>query len=163
MSVLDKKEKAGPRKLLALDGGGIRGVMTLEVLDRIQSELQRRLGRGDDFVLADYFDYVAGTSTGAIIATCLSLGMRVEDIRSFYIESGPAMFDKANLLRRYYLNKFQSSKLTQKLKDVIASKTGEPEATLGSDALRTYLMLVLRNATTDSPWPISNNPADRKS
>lgn len=159
MSVLDKKEKAGPRKLLALDGGGIRGVMTLEVLDRIQSELQRRLGRGDDFVLADYFDYVAGTSTGAIIATCLSLGMRVEDIRSFYIDSGPAMFDKANLLRRYYRNKFQSEKLTQKLKDVIASKTGEPEATLGTDALRTYLMLVLRNATTDSPWPISNNPA----
>ena len=159
MSVLDKKEKAGPRKLLALDGGGIRGVMTLEVLDRIQSELQRKLGRGDDFVLADYFDYVAGTSTGAIIATCLSLGMRVEDVRSFYIDSGPAMFDKANLLRRYYRNKFQSEKLTQKLKDVIAGKTGEPEATLGTAALRTYLMLVLRNATTDSPWPVSNNPA----
>ena len=158
MSVQEKKKKTGTRKLLALDGGGIRGVMTLEVLDRIQSELQRKLGRGDDFVLADYFDYVAGTSTGAIIATCLSLGMRVSDIRDFYIESGPAMFDKTNLLRRYFLNKFHSSKLTQKLKDVIASKTGEPEATLGTDALKTYLMLVLRNATTDSPWPISNNP-----
>lgn len=158
MSVRDKKEKAGPRKLLALDGGGIRGVMTLEVLDRIQSELQHKLGRGDDFVLADYFDYVAGTSTGAIIATCLSLGMRVEDIREFYIDSGPDMFDKANLLRRYLLNKFQSGKLTRKLKDVIEKKTGEPDATLGSEALRTYLMLVLRNASTDSPWPVSNNP-----
>src|SRR3954470_9244768 len=114
MSVLDKNQKTGTRKLLALDGGGIRGVMTLEVLDRIQSELQKKLGRGDDFVLADYFDYVAGTSTGAIIATCLSLGMRVADIRDFYIESGPAMFDKTNLLRRYFRNKFQSGKLTQK-------------------------------------------------
>src|SRR5258705_487507 len=63
MSVKDKKDKAGPRKLLAMDGGGIRGVMTLEVLEKIESELQQRLGRGDDFVLADYFDYVAGTST----------------------------------------------------------------------------------------------------
>jgi hypothetical protein len=44
---------------------------------------------------------------------------------------------------------------------VIAEKTGEPEATLGCDRLRTYLMLVLRNATTDSPWTISNNPTAR--
>ena len=159
MPVKDKRAKQGPRKLLALDGGGIRGVMTLEVLAEIESQLQAKLGRADDFVLADYFDYVAGTSTGAIIATCLSLGMRVADIRSFYIESGPAMFDKNNLLKRYLTNRFKDEKLAEKLRDVIAGKTGEPEATLGSDALRTNLMLVLRNATTDSPWPLSNNPA----
>ena len=41
MSVTDKKDKAGPRKLLAMDGGGIRGVMTLEVLEKIESELQK--------------------------------------------------------------------------------------------------------------------------
>src|SRR5258705_3644444 len=167
MSVKDKKDKAGPRKLLAMDGGGIRGVMTLEVLEKIESELQKSLGRGDDFVLADYFDYVAGTSTGAIIATCMSLGMRIDAIRKFYVESGPAMFDKTNLLRRYFRNKFHDEKLAAKLRDVIsqqakaqgiASKPGENEVTLGTDALRTYLTLVLRNATTDSPWPISNNP-----
>jgi predicted acylesterase/phospholipase RssA len=167
MSVRDKKDKGGPRKLLALDGGGIRGVLTLEVLAKIESELQTALGRGDDFVLADYFDYVAGTSTGAIIATCLSLGMRVKDITDFYVESGPAMFDKTNLLRRYYLNKFSDVKLAGKIKDVInqqarrqgvAPKEGETEYALDTDALRTYLMLVLRNATTDSPWPVSNNP-----
>jgi len=159
MPVEDKKGKEGTRKLLALDGGGIRGVMTLEVLAKIEAELQGQLGRGDDFVLADYFDYVAGTSTGAIIATCLSLGMRVAEIRDFYIDSGPAMFDKASLLRRYTLNKFRDVKLTKKIQEIIAEKTGEPEARLGSRALRTYLMLVLRNATTDSPWPLSNNPA----
>jgi patatin-like phospholipase/acyl hydrolase len=158
MSVQDKKESQGPRKLLALDGGGIRGVMTLEVLAKIESELQNKLGRDNDFVLADYFDYIAGTSTGAIIATCLSLGMRIDDIRTFYIESGPAMFDKTNLITRYYRNKFHDEKLAAKLQDVIAQKSGEPNATLGSPALQTYLMLVLRNATTDSPWPVSNNP-----
>jgi predicted acylesterase/phospholipase RssA len=46
--------------------------------------LQKELDRDDSFVLADYFDYVAGTSTGAIIATCVSLGMRVDAIREFY-------------------------------------------------------------------------------
>jgi predicted acylesterase/phospholipase RssA len=167
MSIKDKKDKPGPRKLLALDGGGIRGVMTLEVLEKIESELEKSLGRGDDFVLADYFDYVAGTSTGAIIATCLSLGMRIGAIRKFYLESGPAMFDKTNLLRRYFRNKFHDEKLAAKLREVIrqqaqaqgiAPKPGENEISLGTDALKTYLTLVLRNATTDSPWPISNNP-----
>jgi len=161
MSLQDKNDKKGPRKLLALDGGGIRGIMTLEVLDRIESELQNKLGRDNQFVLADYFDYIAGTSTGAIIATCLSLGMRVDEVRRFYIESGPAMFDKTNLIRRYFRNKFHDQQLAQKLKQVIAEKTGEPEATLGCDRLRTYLLLILRNATTDSPWPISNNSASK--
>ncbi|MGH9874768.1 MAG: patatin-like phospholipase family protein [Pyrinomonadaceae bacterium] len=167
MSVKDKRDKPGPRKLLAMDGGGIRGVMTLEVLAKIESELQGKLGRGDDFVLADYFDYVAGTSTGAIIATCLSLGMRIDAIRKFYVESGPAMFDKTNLLRRYFRNKFHDEKLAAKLREVINQQAqaqgvgpnqGEKEICLGTDALKTYLTLVLRNATTDSPWPISNNP-----
>ena len=77
MSVADKLDKAPPYKLLALDGGGIRGVMTLEILREIEHTLQTELGRDDRFVLADYFDYIAGTSTGAIIATFLSLGWRV--------------------------------------------------------------------------------------
>jgi patatin-like phospholipase/acyl hydrolase len=159
MSVEDKKNKSGPRKLLALDGGGIRGVMALEVLAKIESELQTALKRDNDFILADYFDYIAGTSTGAIIAACLSLGMRVADITKFYVDSGPDMFDKANLLDRYYKNKFHDEKLKATLKRVIQDKTGDAETTLGSDTLKTYLLLVLRNATTDSPWPLSNNPA----
>ena len=149
----DKLRPAETRKLLALDGGGIRGMITIEVLARIEALLQERLGRGDDFVLADYFDYVAGTSTGAIIATCVSLGMRVDAIRSFYIESGPAMFDRAGLLRKFHY-KFEDEPLAQQLKNVIG-----PDTTLGSERLRTLLMIVLRNATTDSPWPLSNNPA----
>jgi hypothetical protein len=154
----EKKDKAGPRKLLALDGGGIRGILSVEILARIEDELRAKLGRGPEFVLADYFDYIAGTSTGAIIATCLSLGMSAADIRTFYVDSGPAMFEKASWYRRFKY-KFEDQKLIGKLQEVIASKTGDPLATLASDAIRTYLLLILRNATTDSPWPISNNPA----
>ncbi|HEV7891351.1 MAG TPA: patatin-like phospholipase family protein [Pyrinomonadaceae bacterium] len=154
----EKKDKAGPRKLLALDGGGIRGIVSVEILARIEDELRAKLNAGPEFVLADYFDYIAGTSTGAIIATCLSLGMSAADIRTFYVDSGPAMFEKASWYRRFKY-KFEDQKLIAKLQEVIASKTGDPLATLASDAIRTYLLLILRNATTDSPWPISNNPA----
>lgn len=156
---LDKKnKKKGPRKLLALDGGGIRGILSVEILARLEDELRDATGGGKDFVLADYFDYIAGTSTGAIIATCLSLGMSAAEIRKFYVDSGPAMFEKASWYKRFKY-KFEDQKLIKKLKEVIASKTGDPLATLDSEALKTYLLIILRNATTDSPWPISNNPA----
>jgi patatin-like phospholipase/acyl hydrolase len=152
MSVADKLDKNPPHKLLALDGGGIRGVISLEVLRSIESLLQKELKRDDTFVLADYFDYIAGTSTGAIIATFLSLGWRVDKILEFYKVAGPAMFDKAGLLRRFRY-KFEDENLAGLLREQLG-----PTRTLGDPGLRTLLMLVLRNATTDSPWPLSNNP-----
>ena len=150
MTVEDIMERPGPRRLLALDGGGIRGLITVEVLAEIERRLQG--DRGDEFVLADAFDYVAGTSTGAIIATCVALGMRVDEIRAFYLASGKDMFDKASLLRRFR-TKFEDEKLAAKLKGVLGAHT-----TLGSEDLRTLLLIVMRNATTDSPWPLSSNP-----
>lgn len=95
-----RMQTPGPKKILALDGGGIHGMMTVEVLAEIESLLRQKLGRSEDFVLANYFDFVAGTSTGAIIAACISLGMRVSEIRDFYISSGEEMFDKSFLLTR---------------------------------------------------------------
>jgi patatin-like phospholipase/acyl hydrolase len=148
---IDKLQPTPQKKLLALDGGGIRGVVSLEVLYSIERIVRQKLG--PDAVLADYFDYIAGTSTGAIIATGLSLGMSVENLRSFYINSGPAMFSRAAVLRRFHY-KFDREKLAAKFREIFGADT-----TLGSSRLRTLLMMVMRNATTDSPWPVSNNPA----
>jgi patatin-like phospholipase/acyl hydrolase len=151
ISFKDKLAKSGPRKLLALDGGGIRGIISVEILARIEAALRSASNR-PDLVLADYFDYVAGTSTGAIIATLVSLGFSVDAIREFYLKSGAEMFQPAKLWERLH-TKFDDDNLTKMLKEVTGDKT-----TLGSDKLRTLLMIVLRNATTDSPWPLSNNP-----
>jgi hypothetical protein len=148
----EKLISPAPHKLLALDGGGIRGVISLGILAEIERMLQQELGRDNKFVLADYFDYFGGTSTGAIIATCLSLGWRVDKIASFYERSGAEMFDKASIFRRFRY-KFEDEKLAGLLREVFGERT-----TLGDDSLRTLLLLVMRNATTDSPWPVSNNP-----
>ena len=156
MNFADKISQTGPKRLLALDGGGIRGLISVEVLAAIESMLQRRLCRGDDFVLADYFDYIAGTSTGGIIATCLAWGMRVSQVREFYQDNGKTMFDKASILKRFRY-KYEDEALAEKLRDVL-SEDGAP-STLGSKRLKTLLMLVMRNSTTDSPWPVCNNPA----
>ncbi len=143
---------SGAKTILALDGGGIRGMITVEVLAEIERVLRKQLRRGEDFVLADYFDFIAGTSTGAIIAACISLGMKVADIRKFYLSSGEEMFDRAFLLKRFRY-KYEDDKLAGRMQDVFGRDT-----TLGSDKLKTVLMMVMRNATTDSPWPVSNNP-----
>jgi uncharacterized protein len=147
-----KLAKSGPRKLLALDGGGIRGIISIEILSRIESELRKSSGN-PKLVLADYFDYVAGTSTGAIIATLIALGYSADETRDFYLRSGAEMFHKARLWERFR-TKFKDDKLSEMLRDVIGEDT-----TLGSEKVRTLLMMVLRNATTDSPWPLANNPA----
>lgn len=154
-----KIKREGKKKLLTLDGGGIRGIMTVEILAGLEAMLREKLGADDSFRLSHYFDYVGGTSTGAIIATCVSLGMRVSEIRDFYVSNGEAMFDKAGLLRRFRY-KYDDDRLAAKLREVLSvQKDGRPELlTLGSEQLQTLLLVVMRNATTDSPWPLSNNP-----
>jgi uncharacterized protein len=151
MNAAEIMAKTPPYKLLALDGGGIRGALSIEILAKIEQLLRRKLRR-PNLVLADYFDYVAGTSTGAIIATCISIGMTVDKIREFYEKSGPEMFVRARLMKRLKY-KFDSEPLARMLQKVFGRDT-----TFGDDKLRTLLLIVMRNATTDSPWPMSNNP-----
>jgi hypothetical protein len=153
MSVSDKAKFTAQKKLLALDGGGIRGVITLQVLAKFERILRETKAEGNpDFRLADYFDYIGGTSTGAIIAAALAIGMSVAEISHFYHTSATQMFTRAGYLQRFRF-KYVDEKLSALLKSVFGAET-----TLGSDKLKTLLMIVLRNATTDSPWPLSNNP-----
>jgi len=152
MSLQQKIDSDGPKRILALDGGGIRGMIAVEVLKEIEELLREETGGDKDFVLADYFDYISGTSTGAIIAAALSLGWSVDKIHNFYIKSGEQMFDKASLLKKF---KYQYE--DEALKEMLMKEFGS-DTTLGSDKLRTLLMMVMRNATTDSPWPVCNNP-----
>jgi uncharacterized protein len=153
MSLAEKIKPGGQKKILALDGGGIRGILTVEILAKIEELLREKSGGGKGFVLADYFDLFAGTSTGGIIAACLCWGMTVDRIRDFYLENGKEMFDKASILKRHRY-KFEDEKLSKRLQAEF-----EAETTLCSEKLKTLLMLVMRNASTDSPWPVSNNPA----
>ena len=140
-----------PRKLLALDGGGIRGVMSLEILRKVEQDLAAATGKGASFRLGDFFDYIGGTSTGAIIAAGLAMGKSVQEIVDFYIDAGPMMFEKTWLIGRLR-SFYQADPLCRKLNEVFG------ERTLGAKDLRALLLIVTRNATTDSPWPVSNNP-----
>ena len=142
-----------PRKILSLDGGGIRGVLTLEILLELENQLKTELQRDGVFRLSDYFDYIGGTSTGAIIAAGLSKGMSVSELLRFYEEKGEAMFDKAFLLKRvkYFYN---VGPLLRELNNTF----GEGDIDPRNGSFKTLLLVVTMNRSTDSPWPISNNP-----
>ncbi|WP_291986236.1 patatin-like phospholipase family protein [Candidatus Accumulibacter sp. ACC007] len=160
--LLDRIDRPGQKKILACDGGGILGLISVEILARLEAELRAKLDKAD-LVLADYFDFVCGTSTGAMVAACISAGMSTDRIRKFYVESGQQMFDKASLLNRLkysYNDEPLAAKLRHELDAELKHRPtpGEPNATLGDANLRSMLMMVMRNATTDSPWPVSNNP-----
>ena len=73
-------------RILSLDGGGIRGVFPAAFLARLEDHLEHPIGR--------YFDLIAGTSTGGIIAIGLGLGLSAADILKLYAEQGPAIFDQ---------------------------------------------------------------------
>jgi hypothetical protein len=143
-NLADRYETRGPRKLLAIDGGGIRGVMSLGILEKIEQTVGQPLWQ--------YFDYVAGTSTGAIIAAGLARGMSVAELIRFYRDAGPDMFERTRFLKR--LNSlYRNGPLEQKLKQVFGEATD-----LKPGHLKTLLLVVTRNVTTDSPWPVSSNP-----
>jgi patatin-like phospholipase/acyl hydrolase len=72
-----------PHTLLSLDGGGIRGLITLGILRELEKKLAHRTAQGAAFRLGEWFDYVGGTSTGAIIAAGLARGMAVQDLIQF--------------------------------------------------------------------------------
>lgn len=80
-------------KVLAIDGGGIRGLVPALVL----AEIERRTGRR----IADMADLIAGTSTGGILACALAKPepLPAEEIAGLYIEEGPRIFHRS-LLRR---------------------------------------------------------------
>jgi uncharacterized protein len=132
-------------KLLALDGGGIRGVLSLGMLARIEEIVRKPLD--------DYFDYIGGTSTGAIIATGLALRFSVSRLQEFYDDCGPMMFEPRFLLQRYK-SQYASDPLRKKLMETFGA-----ERTPCSPDLKPRLLIMTRNGTTDSPWPVGNDPA----
>jgi hypothetical protein len=170
------------KRILALDGGGIRGVFTLEVLLKMENLLrEKHYNNSPAFVLRDHFDFFAGTSTGAIIAALLCWGKSVGEIRDLYTKRGREIFRPFpwyHPIKRLFFSRFDSRPLADMLK-VLFSVDGKV-AKLGASRLRRmdmgneeeagsetetlaegegkYLLLVVRNHSTGSSWPLTNNP-----
>ncbi|WP_109437279.1 patatin-like phospholipase family protein [Aquimarina sp. AU119] len=144
-----------PKRILSLDGGGIRGALTLGFLEKVE-EIVRKRENNANLKLCDYFDLIGGTSTGAIIAAGLSIGMTATEIKDLYLNIGDKIFGKK---RSWLLNPFKRYKaefdfkpLEEELKKVFG------EITIGSNEIKTGLCIVTKRADTLSTWPIINHP-----
>lgn len=151
------EQPSGRARLLSFDGGGIRGLFALQYAKRMEELLREKTGK-PNLVLADHFHYIGGTSTGAIIAAFLSWGLSVEEIEGLYRKNAIAMFTKSGLSKRFTSHKFVARGLTDFLRHFFVEDDGRA-ADFGTEKLKTLLLVVARNATTGSPWPLSNNPA----
>ena len=156
----------GPKRILSLDGGGIRGAMALGYLQQIESILAARheeqgVMSRNDFRLHHYFDLIGGTSTGSIIAALLAIGgYKVSEIIDMYRELGKKIFSDKNGLnifgRRLYINrKYDAAPLIEELERIFG------EARLGDDSNKTGFCAVTKRLDTFSTWPVTNNPKAR--
>ncbi len=152
------KNRSASRRILSLDGGGLRAFFTLEVLARIENLVRQRLGQ-PDAVLADYFDLIAGTSTGAIIGAFLAWGLSVATIQEHYHQAARLMFQRyRNPLQWLLRARYDEDPLTHYLREFFLEPDGS-EAALGSARLRTLYLAVMRNVSTGSAWPLCSHPA----
>ena len=141
-----------PKRILSLDGGGIRGILTLEYLSAIETILKQRSGRAD-FRLCDYFDLIGGTSTGSILAAGLACGMSVDQLKALYRNLGTQIFVRERFRVPYLAPKFPAGPLQEVLDRELGAET-----LLRSDKIRTGVMIMTKRMDTGSPWPLHNHP-----
>ena len=141
----------GPERILALDGGGVRGAITIELLERMEQILDGAAGR--EVRLSDYFDLIGGTSTGAIIAGGLALGFRVRQIQKFYLQRAKLAFRprRWHSLRRLS-RKFDTRGLRTEIQSIIGDRTLGDE-----ERLKTGLCIVTKRLDTGSTWILTNS------
>lgn len=141
-------------QVLALDGGGLKGIFSAAVLAAIESDLQTSITK--------HFDLIVGTSTGGILALGLGKGMRPHELVEFYVEHGPRVFSGAGSLgaqvKQWFKTKYDQKGLQDALHNVLGdtllgdSKTRLviPSFSLDDDAA--YLFKTPHHETFRRDW-----------
>jgi predicted acylesterase/phospholipase RssA len=92
-------EPSGKRvfKILSIDGGGIKGLYTAAVLNELE---KKHAIPSSGNRLGDYFDMIAGTSTGALIASAIASGKTCEEVLNAYRSMGQEVFPDTSKIPR---------------------------------------------------------------
>lgn len=122
-----------PFKILALDGGGVRGIYSAQLLARVEQSFGTQI--------KVCFDLIAGTSTGSIVAGAAAIDIPMKEIVQLFENEAPHIFQK----KRHCLSGLRRSQYsTQRLKAVLEEHL--PETTLGQ--IPTPLIITSSDITT---------------
>lgn len=137
------------RYLLSVDSGGIRGIIPAVALVK----LEKTTGK----LTRETFSFVAGTSTGAVIAAAIAAGISAERILDFYVNRAKDLFDQSPL-RLVKLIFFGSRYSTQKLHDMIAEAVG-PACSWKLNDSPVDILLTAKRLSDGMPWYfVRDNP-----
>lgn len=150
MNLRERLKSDGPKRILSLDGGGIRGALTLGYLEKIE-EIIRKRHNSPEMKLCEYFDLIGGTSTGSIIAASLAIGKTVAEVKDMYLQLGGRVFTRNKPWK--LLSAFFS---VDNLKEELQNAFGN--ITLGDEAIKTGLCVFAKRADTGSTWLFINHP-----
>ncbi|MAK59652.1 MAG: hypothetical protein CMK09_01615 [Ponticaulis sp.] len=139
----------GKKKCLTLDGGGTRGVITLQFLKRMETVLREETGR-KDYVLSDFFDLAAGTSVGSMLATMVAMGMPTDEMDAKFMALSKKIFSSRRSF--FKMNKYNATHLTNSVRSIVRNET------LESDELKIGLVVITKRTDTGAVWVLSNNP-----
>jgi uncharacterized protein len=139
----------GRKRILSIDGGGVRGVLAIGFIERLEAALASAAGR--PVRICDHFDLIGGTSTGAIIASALALGLSSAEIRSLYYRLGPSVFRKPLLRLPGWQSVFDARALRRHVEGIVGTRA------LDSPDLRTGLAVLVKRIDAGSSWILTNN------
>lgn len=131
------------RYILAIDGGGLRGIIPAVALAKLEAGQSGAAVR-------DVFSFVAGTSTGAIIAAAVAAGIPAQQVLQLYLERANLIFPRRpwNNLKRVVTGSMYSS---EKLRALLAQELGSGQ-TLRLDDLRIDILITAKGMKDGKTW-----------
>lgn len=144
----------GPKRILSLDGGAVKSVIQIAYLERIEAILRAKHSNAD-LILSDYFDFVGGASTGALLATAITLGYKAQQIKELLFDFLPKMFRQPLLSVPAISPRFDTGQLAKQLLEEFGDRP------LGSGDIKTGLAILTKRLDTNSLWVLTNNPRGR--
>ncbi len=141
------------RRILTIDGGGVRGIVPAVVL----AELERQTGR----LTRESFDFVAGTSTGGVLAAGIAAGIPAERLVRLYAERSPHVFRRfpvVSLVRRIMTGTMYETDVLHRL---IREELGDEAREWRLNDAPIDMLISAKRLSDGMPWYfVRDNPAN---
>jgi predicted acylesterase/phospholipase RssA len=141
------------RRILTIDGGGVRGIIPAVLL----TELERRTGRPT----REVFDFVAGTSTGAVLAAGIAAGIPAATLVELYAERSPRIFRRIPLLSTLRRIVTGTTYDISTLRDLIVDELGPDAGAWRINDAPIDLLITTKRLSDGMPWYfVRDNPVN---